>query len=485
MLIESLRKITQWVWLALPVGVLFSFSAYMLSNLDVAWTYAYFISFAVCALGLTVIYYSRNRLLFALDVCQRFFQRNNSRNLLLAIFVLGLALRVIWAYLFPINFSSDSATYVALANKLIEGAPYETAGTFAYWPPGYPFILYVLHLGNIEVSQFSIILVNLCVYATTFIALSSVAARIFNSHASTVGCLLFALWPTGIMLAAVPSKELVVILLLVCSFWFYGLNGKNEIKLINYVPIGVLLGVASLVQPGILLFFSVFLISDVIAKKSVMRSAAASIVVILCMIMVITPWSYRNYKVFDQFVLLTSNGGSNFYRANNELATGGYTKQGKVDLSQLSELEQSKEGSRLAKQWIKENPVDFLALSFRKFVLFMGDDSTGVYASAKRGAQQELDRTSYLALKMISTSYWVVLWLVLWLLRHRLKSLFQTENGIWSLPLGFLYFLTIHTIFESNAKYHLPVVWVLILIVAGCIFVSESSDPPKDKDLPT
>jgi hypothetical protein len=72
----------------------------------------------------------------------------------------------------------------------------------------------------------------------------------------------------------------------------------------------------------------------------------------------------------------------------------------------------------------------------------------------------------YLALKGLANAYWYALWIIvlatLWKTHGRL-----TLPALWTaLALGYAYFYAIHSIFESNSKYHVPVLALLAILVA-------------------
>ena len=46
------------------------------------------------------------------------------------------------------------------------------------------------------------------------------------------------------------------------------------------------------------------------------------LLLILSAAAVISPWTLRNYRVHGEWILISSNGGINFWIGNNEQATG-------------------------------------------------------------------------------------------------------------------------------------------------------------------
>jgi hypothetical protein len=146
------------------------------------------------------------------------------------------------------------------------------------------------------------------------------------------------------------------------------------------------------------------------------------------------------------------------------LATGGYTERGTIDLSTLSELDQNKEGMRLAKEWIKSNPAAFIRLIPEKQLRFMGDDATGVYTTLKIGGIS-VSSTVYAILKSLSNFWWLFIWSLLILVVGVLRA--NPENPLARLLIWlWLYLFVIHSIFESGGKYHIPALWVLPCLMA-------------------
>jgi hypothetical protein len=52
------------------------------------------------------------------------------------------------------------------------------------------------------------------------------------------------------------------------------------------------------------------------------------------------------------------------------------------------------------------------------------------------------------------------------------------DRVIIAISLSFLYFFTVHSVFESNGKYHIPVVWVLFILAS--IIVCQSREEESE-----
>lgn len=119
------------VWQLLPILVLFSFPSLVLTQIGISIYVNYLISFL---LAVSIYIIMTRHLKIELDIKPKLEKISPYQ-----IVILGIFIRLLWLYLFPVAQTSDSASYVALANKLISGEDYRISNTFAHWPPGYPF----------------------------------------------------------------------------------------------------------------------------------------------------------------------------------------------------------------------------------------------------------------------------------------------------------------------------------------------------------
>jgi hypothetical protein len=188
-------------------------------------------------------------------------------------------------------------------------------------------------------------------------------------------------------------------------------------------------------------------------------------VAILGMAIVIAPWTLRNYRTFDAFVLVSTNGGFGIYGANNARANGGYFDKWPDDLMRMPELEADREAKRRAAEWIVANPGPFLGLAFEKNIRFMGDDAVGVYQTLKAGKGTP-NAAVYAVAKAGSNIFWLALWAVLaaGLLASWRGRKYLPPSGL-IIPFAFLYFLLLHSVAESSGKYHVLTEGILSVLV--------------------
>ncbi|TVR67309.1 MAG: hypothetical protein EA420_00640 [Candidatus Competibacteraceae bacterium] len=392
--------------------------------------------------------------------------------------VVGIALRLLWVWWYPAAPASDGATYLALAARLSAGEPYEMAGTRAYWPPGYPLLLAPL-VGLFGAGREMIVGLNLTLFAATLFVVYGLGRALGGEATGRIASAIIAVWPTYIAQVGLPEKEQPIILIVAVVVLL--LFAFHQQRTWRALLAGVFLGFGGLVQPGLLLLPLAFLFTDLLNRLPWRVVFMRLGLIGVGMLLVISPWTIRNYQVFDQFVLISTNGGGVLYRANNPLATGGYTRAGEVDLSPYGELEANARGAGLAKRWIQENPMDFLKLAIEKQILFLGDDSTGVYAALRRGGL-DVGEFVYALWKGFANLYWIILWVLILRLAWR-YSTGHPPSSILILPLilCFLYLYGVHSIAESGGKYHLPVLGLLAIIAAAALTPSAGRGDRPDR----
>jgi 4-amino-4-deoxy-L-arabinose transferase-like glycosyltransferase len=390
-------------------------------------------------------------------------------------FVIGVLLRVLWAWQYPSPQRSDQATYFSLARGLIESHQYGFPnGGLAYWPPGFPLFL-ALWFAIFGSMPWVPLLVNLCLFGGTLVAVERFARKIGGTPASRLATLVLVPWPTMVMIASFSGKELLVVplLCLVLLTFSYALESTSPGAQFAWVGVtGLLLGAMSLTQPSFLLFVSVLFLYDYMSARNLLRASARSIVTVVALCAVILPWTVRNHRVLGAWVPVSTNGGDVFYRANNPLATGGYTPRGEQSLDSLDELSRGKVGFRLGLEWIRSHPGAFLSLGFRKQILFLGDDAQGAYETLKRGLG--IGGLRYALWKALSNMYWWLLWaLILLMIVTNWKTLLSENASLTAVMLSVLYLVAIHSVFESGGKYHEPLMG-LVALLAGQVVVTPS-----------
>lgn len=386
-------------------------------------------------------------------------------SFLVICFVLGICFRLIWIALFPAPLHSDGLHYFRLASELARGQEYRSeAGYFAYWPPGYPFAIY-LGLKLLGPYPWVVTVLNLFLFSLSVPLAYALGRWVADEKTGRLSALLLVIWPNYIASAGLGSKEMVVVPCLLATLLLYfrsRLVDTTGRMMSICLTAGAVLGFASLTHPSFQLFPVVLVAYELLSsrKPSLLRPA----VLLVGMALVIFPWTLRNHEKLGHWIIISDNGGDVFYRANNSLANGSYIPEGQTPLPQ-DEVQRNRVGFQLGKYWIASHPRQFLWLAERKLTFFLGDDGVGVFESMKRG----LGITSgyYFLCRAVASGYWFLIWFsILNMMRMHRRNATSLSPELLTLMLSFLFLLPIHSVFETDSRHHVPVIGPLAVLAA-------------------
>jgi 4-amino-4-deoxy-L-arabinose transferase-like glycosyltransferase len=246
-----------------------------------------------------------------------------------AILLLALALRV--AAVFTIGVS-DIVTYTesgVTAGNFVKGNGYTfdyyglrpNAPVQAFMPPVYPALIALclrytsdppraLELTQAILSMLTILLI----YLSATILSNQVIALLTSAG--------LAIYPVFVVMPAYPiSLTLNALLLTLSVYLCLRLAEKRTVPIA--VATGVGLGVAILAKPQQLAFvpvIAVWLWLNVRENRPLLLKRLALVIVMALLILL--PWSLRNYAIFGQFVFVSTSAGFSSWVGNNPFTTG-------------------------------------------------------------------------------------------------------------------------------------------------------------------
>jgi len=186
----------------------------------------------------------------------------------------------------------------------------------------------------------------------------------------------------------------------------------------------------------------------------------------LVIVMMIIPWTIRNYRAFNMFVPLNTNAGFAFYWGNHPIhgtdfipiiTTEGYQDLIPKELLPLSEAEIDRDLLKLGIGFIIEDPVRFILLSIsraKEYFKFWPSSDSGIISNISRVGSFGL------ALPFMLYGLWLSLKLV------RKPQFPEQAMQIILLYLFIVIYTVIHLLSWTLIRYRLPVDAVL-LIFAG------------------
>jgi len=386
----------------------------------------------------------------------------------------ALVLRLVWLLLIPVIPMSDSVMYHEFAKSISSGNGYAyPAGNLtAYWPVGTPAIYAILYSLFGE-SYLVITIFNLVVGIVTLILMMSLAKQWFNESTAYITGIIYALWPSQIQFTTILASETIfnVFVLLGLFFWYH----HKRTVLINWVLGTVFFVAATYVRPIALLIPFILIGLSFLSNFHFKKLLISSVITVLTMAILITPWAVRNYNLFGEVVLISTNGGPVFWMGNNPDSSGGYMSLPE-DLVFESETVRADYFKEEAIKHIKEEPGIFVKRLAKRFIDYYRSENIGVNWNLEGIKQQNLDKTVF-PLKLISSAYWLLLVLLAIYGTVKLVRINGWNNALTATPIFVLisYNTILHTIIASGDRYHFPIIPFIGMLAAYALFQIKKS----------
>jgi hypothetical protein len=302
-------------------------------------------------------------------------------------------------------------------------------------------------------SYVPIVALNL-ILGVAVVGLSMVLAhRYFGSRAALFAGLILSLWPLLVEYTTILASELPFLVSMLAAWLVWtdarcGLAGRSALA-------GVALAAASYFRPTALLLPLVLAIPW-LRNREQRRSQVVQIILVgLVMAACFAPWIVRNYRVFGEFVLISTNGGANTWLGNRPGASGFY-EAAVPNVTGMTEVESDRLLAAEASAYIREHPAAFVTRSLTKLIRLHERESIGV-AWNQAGLERVFRPAVILAIKLASNVYW---WAVLVLAALGI-ALLSRANGFWSTlfhpaTLVWGYFAVVHAVTLIQDRHHMP-----------------------------
>lgn|GEM_PF-2524419 len=327
----------------------------------------------------------------------------SNRNLLTALFILTILIRIPVVFLsgdkvlehefnvlvYNMRAGNGYTFFVvdqdSMISQNITFDPIQTMPT-ATIPPLYPLFLAAMYeiAGDTVRTVQWIEIVQVMLSGVICILLYSIVRIKFNQQIALISGLLFAIFPVLVYLPGQISAANIYIflncLLLYCLF-----RGEQKHHTLSFLIAGMVFGllVLSRAQTIIYLPFILFWIGFIVKKHVWQRVLSFMILTMV----VLAPWVYRNYRVFNTFVPLTTQGGYNLWQGQNPDASGTRSQYTDPPFHIRAEVEEEIKSlpatyayelalqdiyMREAVAFIKNDPGRVVILGLRKCVFYWG-----------------------------------------------------------------------------------------------------------------
>jgi len=237
--------------------------------------------------------------------------------ILLVLTVLGIGLRIHWVLYVPTQQLYDFATFLETASNIYHGRGHTLNGNPMAWVgPGYSYALALFHFISGSDNPFNAQLLNVILSIATLVMSAFVYIKWFldDDIKILIAYGITAVFPHFIAYNNVAGTETLFLFLLaglLLARLYIPLGRKQAIIM------GLICGLAALTKPFMLAYPAVALAMWWMQGKDAKVTLVRTIVMIGAMLLVIAPWTIRNYRAFDQFILISYNMGYNQIVNNN------------------------------------------------------------------------------------------------------------------------------------------------------------------------
>jgi len=323
----------------------------------------------------------------------KYFEKGELKILL---FILAVAFLLRLLYILEIQdtfflsyLTDDSKIYNDWAIKMAQDGKWTMNSPF-FMAPAYPFflrIIYGIFGKTLFLVQLLQVIANIATIVFTYLAVRNFS----NKKAAIVAAIISAFYTNYIFYSGAILSETLQTFIYSILIYYLTINKKKRSK--NYFfYLGLLLGFAAWFRGNILVFailYSLFVLYKFLKYASIRHKLIKDLGMFYAgLILIIVPITIHNIAAGDDFVLLTSNGGINFFIGNNERAVGVFVTPKEFDFNndlsghhyveeilkkRLKFSEASTYWYNRGLEYIKKHPGDYLLLELKKLILFFGE----------------------------------------------------------------------------------------------------------------
>ena len=366
----------------------------------------------------------------------------------------------------------DTNYYWLLARTIRQGGAYEIveSGTISYRAlrtPGYPLFLAAcqavmgewplgVRLVQALLGTASVGLVYLLTrrFEPVLTSLPGRGSRLRT--ASLAAATLAAINPYYIGISELLLSEALFVPLMLAALWGLAVlwRGSGEVRplspgvrVVVAIASGAAAGAATLAKPSFALFLPgvlvCWLIARVCSHERLLQDAFWSALLIAAgFAIVMSPWWVRNARTYGRFVSTSVWFGASLYDGLNPTATGASNMKFREepDLRVLGEVEQDRELTARALEFVRENPARVLELAWIKL---------GRYFSPWPNAEEIRSRWLALGSAVIVIPLYCLIIAGVWDRRRDVRAIVLLAGPL-------IYFCAVHLVFVSSIRYRIP-----------------------------
>ncbi len=413
---------------------------------------------------------------------KRNIQRSYMRTLLVLL-VVGLAARIAitnhggWAT--PPVPGSDSNEYDSYAWNLAQGhgysgispdvkkpdgqllehpTAYRSPGTSVLWAGLYWFF------GH----RYGVVRFFHCVLDTlTILLIFQIGRKCFSNTVALLAAAIYAAWPTALLYSSQLVSE-PLFTFLFCCFILISLQFAERASWPRSIAAGVLLGLAMLTRGNAVLMVVLLIPWSIWQFRRTPRLVVRSLAISLVALVMLVPWTIRNYEIFHSFIPFQTGGGDVLLGSYNRVIASnplyyGYYVWPDSELPEFreqitapnNEVIRDHVETQLAIQWARNHPETWCYLVESRF---------------RRSLTPFLQQKSPMLYRVGTLVSWGPI-LILFGLGFFPSAIYfiRTNNPGWLLHLGVFHFVLISIIFFGFSRYRFPVEGLCIILACATL----------------
>lgn len=302
--------------------------------------------------------------------------------------IFAFALRIGFSLNTNIMAFGDAVDYNNAAIQVLKNYTYPKEGVLLFFrPPLYALFLSVLY--KVSFQNFLLVKITQALIGTlTCYFIMRIGQKIFDKRTGYIAFILAAVNPFFIRWTGLLQTETLFMFLFIVSIFLLVLFDRTNLK--RYLLLSAFfLALSALTRPVTVLFLPfLFIYFFLRHKRNYIGSIKNIAMYILCFFCIIAPWSLRNYKVYNEFILINNAGGLAFYAGNNKFLAELLASKTKeeyqhhtkefvglfnnlsYEMKNLSNSEMQKKMYKASFDYIKNNPKEWAYVRWRNFLEF-------------------------------------------------------------------------------------------------------------------
>lgn len=241
-------------------------------------------------------------------------EQQEEKQLLLALFALALAIRLV--FVIPtagMLLGGDAGYYDGVAQNLLAGKGHIAhnvmgADRQSLMPPLYPAFLAAVYfcLGH---NWLAVQLIQVVLGAMTCVLIYLIARHLTNRRVGWIASLIAVGYPTLILFTREIMTETLFLFFLVVWMWFMMSRDRELLSFRNQALSGIMQGIMTLTR-AVTFFLPWFVLLWQWKRFKDVRKAAFlfSMAMILFFALTLAPWTIRNYRAHNAFIPVASEG---------------------------------------------------------------------------------------------------------------------------------------------------------------------------------